>query len=141
MELVGGSLSDEALVARLAVGDTSRFSTLVERHRQRLYAVLVRVTGRPQEADDLFQETWIRVARRAVTFDPSRSFASWVARIATNVAIDWMRTNAAKPRPEADAASEEQPSTSLGADAELHRRSELTRISAAMAELPNRCAK
>src|SRR3954453_22506287 len=89
-------LTDEAIVARLAVGDTVAFPMLVTRYRGRVYAVLVRATGRPQDADDLFQETWIRVARGAARFDPSRQFSSWIARIATNAAIDWMRAAGAR---------------------------------------------
>ena len=133
-------LTDEAIVARIAVGDTRAFPELVARYRRRVYAVLVRATGRPQEADDLFQETWIRVARGAAGFDPTRQFASWVARIATNVAIDWMRAagtragvSAEEPEASSHAASP-TPLASEAMEAEVERR----RLAAALANLPER---
>jgi RNA polymerase sigma-70 factor (ECF subfamily) len=89
-----GEPSDEALVARVAVGDSMALEHLIRRYRKRVYGVLMRGVGRSADADDLFQETWIRVARRASTFDPARKFAPWVATIATNLAIDWLRGNA-----------------------------------------------
>ena len=91
-----GTLSDEALMARLALGETGVLSLLVSRNRRRVFAVLLRATGRRDDAEDLFQETWIRVARRAVTFDPARPFSPWIAGIATHLAIDWMRSSATR---------------------------------------------
>lgn len=130
-------LTDEAIVARLAVGDTRAFPSLVERYRRRVYAVLVRSTGRPGEADDLFQETWIRVARGARGFDPSRSFAAWVGRIATNVAIDWMRAASAHGTP-TTADSDDMPATSPTPSEALLIAAEMQRVAAALAKLPER---
>lgn len=134
-------ISDEAIVARLAVGETREFPVLVERYRRRVYAVLVRATGRRQDADDLFQETWIRVARGAASFDPSRQFSSWVGRIATNVAIDWMR--AARTRAGVGAVAEEAvvasaASASPSAVDELVAEAEWRRVADALAKLPER---
>jgi RNA polymerase sigma-70 factor (ECF subfamily) len=134
-------LADEAIVARLAVGDTRAFPILVTRYRRRVYAVLVRATGRAQDADDLFQETWIRVARGAVGFDPARQFSSWVARIATNVAIDWMRSAATRssfgPAHAADAA-ETAATASLDAAETMAADAELRRVATALAKQPER---
>jgi RNA polymerase sigma-70 factor (ECF subfamily) len=134
-------LTDEAIVARLAVGDTRAFPVLVDRYRRRVYGVLVRATGRFQDADDLFQETWIRVARGAASFDPSRRFSSWVARIATNVAIDWMRASgtragfgAGDARDVAEDAASSAPIASQLMLAEIER----TRLARALANLPER---
>jgi RNA polymerase sigma-70 factor (ECF subfamily) len=130
-------LTDEAIVARLAVGDTRAFPELVERYRRRIFAVLVRATGRVDEAEDLFQDTWIRVARGARGFDPTRSFASWVGRIATNVAIDWMRASrsrgiATPADPETVTSEAPTPAESLLAVAER------ARVAGALASLPER---
>jgi RNA polymerase sigma-70 factor (ECF subfamily) len=134
-------LSDEAIVARLAVGDTREFSILVGRYRKRVFAVLLRATGRRQDAEDLFQETWVRVARRAATFDPERSFGAWVARIATNVAIDWMRASRTRENvagtidhEASDRAASDSPSAVDGLVAETEYR----RVSDALAKLPER---
>src|SRR5678815_2762606 len=98
--------SDETLMVRVAVGDSTALETLIHRYRKRIYGVLVRGVGRSADADDLFQETWIRVARRAATFDPTRPFAPWVARVAANLAIDWLRTNAKTSLADPDEAFE-----------------------------------
>lgn len=129
------------IVARLAVGDTGAFPELVTRYRRRVYAVLMRATGRAQESDDLFQETWIRVARGAARFDPSRQFSSWVARIATNVAIDWMRaagTRAAVTAGLGSDATHDAPSDVLTAEEALVAEVERLRLAAALAKLPER---
>ena len=90
------NLSDEALMARVALAhsETDAMAILVARYRTRVYGMLARAVGPSPEADDLFQETWVRVAGRAHAFDPSRSFAPWLRTIATNLAIDWIRRQA-----------------------------------------------
>lgn len=89
-------LSDEALVMRLAVGDARCFATLIERHRRLVFAVLLRATGRHADAEDLFQDTWLRVARGASRFDPARPFTAWLRQICTRLAIDWIRARATR---------------------------------------------
>ena len=61
---------DEELAARAAMGDTRALGTLVQRYRSRVYAIFLRATGRPEVADELFQENWVRAARRMPTYDP-----------------------------------------------------------------------
>lgn len=90
--------SDEELMASIARGDERALSILVERHAGRMHAHLVRMTGNGEDAEDLLQETWLRVARAARSFDPSRTVRPWLFGIASNLARDLHRRRAVRRR-------------------------------------------
>ena len=79
--------SDERLMARLAEGDESALGPLLDRWRGPLYGFLARRVG-DSDADDLFQETWLRVVRYRDRFDPQRRFSTWLFQIANNLCRD-----------------------------------------------------
>jgi RNA polymerase sigma-70 factor (ECF subfamily) len=79
--------SDEALMQRVQRGDDDAFEALFGRYRSRLYGFLLRRVG-DSAADDLFQETWLRVVRSRERFDPRRRFSTWLFQIANNLARD-----------------------------------------------------
>jgi RNA polymerase sigma-70 factor (ECF subfamily) len=79
--------SDEALMQRVQRGDDDAFEALFSRYRSRLYGFLLRRVG-DSVADDLFQETWLRVVRSRDRFDPRRRFSTWLFQIANNLARD-----------------------------------------------------
>ncbi len=84
--------SDEELMAAVAArSDAGALSALVDRHAAPLHRFLARMTGDPAEAEDLLQETWIRIARGARRFDPGRRFRPWAWGIAANLARDHHR--------------------------------------------------
>src|SRR5512144_2606774 len=87
--------SDEALMMRVARGDDAALAILVRRWERPLHGLLWRQTG-GRDADDLFQETWLRIVRAAGRFDGERRFSTWLFQIALNVARDWRR----RPPPE-----------------------------------------
>jgi RNA polymerase sigma-70 factor (ECF subfamily) len=75
-------MEDEELVERVAAGDLAAFSTLYDRHAQRLYAWSAHVLG-PAQAEDATQEIFLRLWQHAGQFDPGRgTFASWFTAIA-----------------------------------------------------------
>ena len=84
-------LSDEALMARVAMGESWALEALVHRYRHRVYGVLLRGVGRTAEADDLFQETWLRVITRIHRYDEDRPFEPWLFAVARNLALDHLR--------------------------------------------------
>jgi len=88
--------SDEELMSAVARGDEAALAMLVGRHAPRLRAYLHRHSGNSEDADDLLQETWVRVARSARRFDPTRRFRSWLYGIATNLARDLFRRRATR---------------------------------------------
>ncbi|MBX3469567.1 MAG: RNA polymerase sigma factor [Planctomycetes bacterium] len=84
--------SDEALVARLEGGDPAALRQLMERYRGPLHGYLCRLLGSSDDADDLFQDTFVRVLRHAARFDRGRSFRPWLYSIATNLARNTFRS-------------------------------------------------
>lgn len=90
--------SDEELMTFVARGDERALGTLVERHAGRMHAHLVRMTGSREDAEDLLQETWLRVARAARGFDPGRTVRPWLFGIASNLARDLHRRRAIRRR-------------------------------------------
>ena len=96
--MVGATaLSLEGLVAldpdvvRLRRGDANALSDLITRYQNRLYRYLLRIVRQPAEAEDLFQQTWLRVVEKIRSFDASRNFDSWLFTLARNLAIDHLR--------------------------------------------------
>jgi RNA polymerase sigma factor (sigma-70 family) len=85
--------SDEALVQAVAAGDVSKLGVLFERHHARVHALCFRLTREADVADDLAQETMLRVLRYARSFRADAAFATWLYRLAYNVCQDhWRRT-------------------------------------------------
>lgn len=81
----------DADVARLRRGDLDALAALVQRYQHRLYRYLLRLVRQRAEAEDLFQQTWLRVASQIRRFDPRRNFDAWLFTLARNLAIDHLR--------------------------------------------------
>ena len=72
-------------------GDVRSFEQLVRRHRGAVYNFLFRLSGNRQRAEDLLQETWLKVVRSAGTYEAKAKFTTWVYTIARNLCMDAMR--------------------------------------------------
>jgi RNA polymerase sigma-70 factor (ECF subfamily) len=86
-----GQVGVDADVARLRKGDPEALGALLERYQNRLYRYLLRLVREPATAEDLFQQTWLRVAEQVKQYDPRRSFDAWLFTVARNLAIDHLR--------------------------------------------------
>lgn len=84
-------LDDAAAVAQARGGDEEGFRVLVERHGRSIYRLAYRMTGRPEDAEDVVQETFVRAYRQLSRFEARSNFATWLYRIGFNCAIDYMR--------------------------------------------------
>ncbi len=83
------SLTDEELVARSGTGSEAAFDALVTRHSSAVYRLALGITGSHQEAEDVVQETFLRVFKHLDRFSPSvGSFKTWVLSIARNQSIN-----------------------------------------------------
>ena len=69
------------------------FETLVERYQHRLHGVLVHLVGRVEGAEDLTQETFLRVYRARKGYRPRSKFSTWLFTIANNLAMNHLRGN------------------------------------------------
>lgn len=78
-------------VARLKRGDLDALSELITRYQNRVYRFLLRLVREPAAAEDLFQQTWLRLAEKIRYFDANRNFEAWLFTLARNLAIDHLR--------------------------------------------------
>lgn len=83
--------SDHELVRRARDGEDEAFRELLERHARNVFKTAFRVTRNEQSAEDVVQETFLRVHRQLHRFDRRARFGTWLYRIAMNCAIDLMR--------------------------------------------------
>jgi len=81
----------EAEVNQLRRGDLDALSVLIARYQNRLYRYLLRLVRNAADAEDLFQQTWIRVAEQIRKYDASRNFDAWLFTLARHLAIDHLR--------------------------------------------------
>ena len=82
-----------ALLERVARGDASSFEDLYDRYSPMLYAVLLRILGKPEDAQEVLQETFVKVWTNASLFDKARgSEAAWLISIARSRGIDRLRS-------------------------------------------------
>src|SRR5690349_24184282 len=86
-----GLVAVDADVVRLRRSDLNALSELINRYQNRLYRYLLRIVRQPAEAEDLFQQTWLKVIEKIGTFDASRNFDAWLFTLARNLAIDHLR--------------------------------------------------
>jgi len=85
-------VTDEALVAAMAGGDPWALVEFIQRFEPRVYGLALRVVSDPGLAEEVTQDAFVRVWRRAATFDPERGqVASWLLTITRNIAIDALR--------------------------------------------------
>lgn len=96
-------LSDQDLLRQIIRRDESALALLYDRHSRLVYSVALRILRSPGDAEEVLQETFVRVWARANTYEPTLgSGAAWLTRIARNGAIDRLRSR--KVRHDLDAA-------------------------------------
>ena len=72
-------------------GDVSAFDRLLKEYEGALYSYLMRFLRTPADAEDAFQEVWLKVIRKADSYDERGQFSSWLYRIAHNHSLDVLR--------------------------------------------------
>jgi RNA polymerase sigma-70 factor (ECF subfamily) len=84
--------TEEAQIARgLRRRDPDLLDALIEQYQHRLLRYLLHLTGNRAVAEDLFQETWLRVLEKGHLYDGRNRFVTWLMSIGHNVAIDYLR--------------------------------------------------
>ncbi len=81
------SNSEPNLIARAQHGDGDAFAALFNAHKQRIYAICLRMTNNVAEAEDLTQDAFIHVSRKLSTFRGDSAFSTWLYRIAVNTVL------------------------------------------------------
>ena len=108
---------DAAVVARARSGDVEAFRLLVERHSRNVYNIAYRITGNCQDAEDVVQDTFLKVYRQLDRFESRASFGTWVHRIAMNCSVDFLRSRPHREQAEEDETLEEMAATNSPRDA------------------------
>ena len=104
--LAPASTADEVLVERAQAGDRDAFEDLVRGHADRLYAVVLRFTADPAEAEEVTQEAFLRAWRSIGRFEGRSQFFTWLYRIGINEA---KRRAERRPAPGCVVSLEDEP--------------------------------
>jgi len=126
--------SDESIMLAVQSGDLSGIQELMSRHERNLYNFLVRYTGDRHLAEDLFQDTFVRVIEKSTHYDPARGFRAWLFAIAANLARDACRRREVRSRELSGKVSPAQPP--LGPDEEAGRNEEAQIVGRLLNDLP-----
>src|SRR6201987_5403899 len=124
---------DAELLDRLAAGDELAFRLLVERHIDRAYAIALRIVGNAADAEDVVQDTMLKVWTHRGRWQHGRAkFSTWLYRVVSNRCIDLRR----KPRTENVDVVPEVADTQLDASAVIERNEIGNLLEVAMQRLP-----
>jgi len=138
-------IPDTVLVSQAKLGDSGAFAVLVRRYERPLYAYARRMLGSAEEAEDAFQETFLRVHLHLDRFRDGAPFRPWLYQIATNVCRDRRRWWRRRPQvsldaPVGDAAgatyADAMAGSEAGPDARACEAELAARLEEALADLP-----
>ena len=91
MEAVAAIERDAELMLRVREGDEASFALLLERHRGPVMHFLCRMVQNQAVSEELAQEVFLRVYRSRAKYEPTAKFTTWLFRIATHLALNWIR--------------------------------------------------
>src|SRR6266403_5608002 len=84
-------MSDAEIMLLVKTGDESAFTYLVQKYRRQIVSFMYRMCHNPATAEELAQEVFLRVYRSRESYEPSAKFTTWLFRIATHLALNWIR--------------------------------------------------
>lgn len=97
---------DSELVEQANSGDLAAFETLISRHERLLYTIALRITGSPEDAQDVTQDAILSAIEHLKDFRGEAKFGTWIRRITTHGALKVLRKRQGLPRVSLDAALE-----------------------------------
>jgi RNA polymerase sigma-70 factor, ECF subfamily len=98
---------EQALVRKAQAGDRAAFDDLVRRYDREVLRLASRLVQRPEDARDIYQEGFLRAYRNLHRFRFECSFYTWLYRIVTNTALDFLRRRTSRPEDQPPAPREE----------------------------------
>lgn len=116
-------MSETELIQKAAEGDARAVRALYDRYAPRVYAVVRRIAGDEELAQDYAQEAWIRAIRALPSFRGDARFSTWLHRIAVNAALQALRKAETRRRREGP-VPEQVPVAPTAGDALLQRKLE-----------------
>ncbi len=82
---------DQKLIHAARNGDQKAYEALLNKYRNLVYHVMIKMVRNPQEAEDLSQEAFIKAFNALASFNEEFAFSTWLMKIATNNCIDYLR--------------------------------------------------
>ena len=129
-------VSDVALLQAIARGDEAALARLYDQYRVILFGLLVRILNSREEAEDVLQEVFLQVWRRAGDYDEQRGKPfTWLVTLTRSRAIDRLRALGSRQRL-ATSAAQEQPEEASDALKETYRSEQKEIVRRALADLP-----
>jgi RNA polymerase sigma-70 factor (ECF subfamily) len=134
---------DAELMIRVREGDQACFGLLLQKHRGGVVHFLYRMVQNQAVAEELGQEVFLRVYKSRETYEPTAKFRTWLFRIATHVALNWLRDARNRQTPlsidqrmEEEGPRREIPAAGPTVEQELMNRARLREIRQAIDALP-----
>ena len=147
VSLPGNGSSDAEVMLQVKAGSDLAFEYLVQKYRRPMVSFMYRMARNTAVAEDLAQEVFLRVYRSRESYEPSAKFTTWLYRIATNLAVNYVR-DARHERPENTVNLDEEnketgltfdlPDGSLSAEEMIMRRERMQAIRRRVQALPER---
>jgi RNA polymerase sigma-70 factor (ECF subfamily) len=100
MEAIAALERDAELMLRVREGDDTSFALLLARHRGPVIHFVYRMVQNAPVSEELAQEVFLRVYRSRATYEPTAKFTTWLFRIATHLALNWIRDGKHEKRQE-----------------------------------------
>ena len=133
---------DAELMLRVRAGDHSSFELLLEKHRGSMIHFLRRLVQNDAVAEELAQEVFLRVFKSREHYQPSAKFTTWLFRIGTHLALNWIRdgrnekSQTSLDKETADGASRQVPDRRRTVEQDLLYEAKLGEVRAAISSLP-----
>lgn len=135
---------DAELMLRVREGDTESFTLLLERHRNPVIHFLYRMVQNQSVAEELAQEVFLRVYRSRANYEPTAKFTTWLFRIASHLALNWIRDRRNERGQESldvetpDGMARQVSDRKISAEQSLVRESKFEEIRRAIQSLPEK---
>jgi len=134
-----GEWSDEALVLACRAGNQHAWRALLVRYQRLIYSVPLRLGLATEQADDIFQQTCLRLYERLPSLRDPKYVRSWLATTAQRLSLDFLTLRRVESLDGTEPAPD--PSSSSTLEEDLLRLEEQQRIRLAVERLPDRCRK
>lgn len=135
---------DAQLMMQVRTGDTACFAQLLERHRTPVIHFLYRMIQNQSVAEELAQEVFLRVYRSRESYEPTAKFTTWLYRIATHLALNYLRDHRRERAEQSidvevgDSPTRELTDRQSTVEQELVRQATLNEVRQAIERLPDK---
>ena len=135
---------DAELMLRVREGDQTSFALLLERHRNPVIHFLYRMVQNQAVAEELAQEVFLRVYKSRSSYEPAAKFTTWLFRIATHLALNWIRDGRNEKRQASldeenpEGTAKQLPDRSRTVEQELVYQAKLREVRQAIEGLPSK---